>query len=121
SFVNAISSDLSYTGRNGATNYMINGSFDEDFQLNQDPIGGYRSLDHFYDPTKSPPIGLTDRGGWPLSPASVGRDSFTWASISNSPAVDSAIESGKYNVWSWQNARGYEWLGLTAASQSERQ
>jgi hypothetical protein len=119
-FVKVISSDLVYAGSKGATNYIVEGSAREDDQLPQDPVGGYRSLNHFYDPTKSPPIGLTDRG-WPLRPASIGRDSFTWGSISNSTAMDSPIESGKSNIWSWQNARGYEWLGMTATNQLERQ
>ncbi len=119
-FVNVISSDLAYTGRNGATNVMVQGSYEEDDNAKQDPIGGYRSLNHFYDPTKNPPLGLTDQP-WPLPTAAIGRDSFTWASISNSPGKDSYLESGKYNIWSWQNARYYEWLGLTATNRLDRQ
>ncbi len=123
SFVNMISSDLSYAdqnGRSGVTNYMVEGSAHEDDKLKDDPIGGYRSLNHFYDPTKNPPLGLTDQP-WPLRTAAIGRDSFTWASISNSPGKDSYLESGKYNIWSWQNARYYEWLGLTATNRLDRQ
>src|ERR1700722_1195669 len=54
SFINAISSDFPRFSQpnqiEGATNSMINGSNDEDFKRNEDPLGGYRSLNHFYDP-----------------------------------------------------------------------
>jgi hypothetical protein len=59
----------------------------------------------------------------------VGTSSFAWASISNGlgfnfPGVswlDFGQNLNTSNIWSWQNARGYEWLGLTATSRSERQ
>lgn len=52
SFVNVISSDLSYTGANGATNFMMLGSGLEDAPVPgiKLDVGKYRSLDHFYDP-----------------------------------------------------------------------
>jgi hypothetical protein len=115
-FLNMISSDCDLFT---ATNSMVEGSAHEDDKLDQDHVGGYRSLNHFYDPTKNPPIGLTDQP-WPLPVAKIGRDSFTWASISNSPGQDSYLESGKYNIWSWPNARSYEWIGLTANNKADR-
>ena len=126
-FVNVISPDLSYLGSQGATNAMVNGSGLEDNIDVTGDVGGERSLNHFYDPTKSPPIGLTDTGWpWPLSSTPLGRDSFSWASLSNETDINASfihipLNRGTYNIWSWQNARGYEWLGLTTATHLERQ
>jgi hypothetical protein len=49
-FVNTISSDFSYTGQFGATNSMVEGSFNEDFANEPGDVGGNRSYNHFYDP-----------------------------------------------------------------------
>ena len=98
---------------------LSDGSFNED--LRDKDAGGARSLNHFYDPIHK--IALSDRG-WPWSPAMLGRNSFDWASISNEPGVDvgwPVSNTGTYNTWSWQNARYYEWLGLTATNQITRQ
>jgi hypothetical protein len=114
-FVDTISADLDYTGQNGATNSMVKGSFDEDF-IDQD-VGGKRSLNHFYDP-------ITGKGLSNIIPddriTPFGQDSFTWVSISNCPGLH-VIEVATMNQWSWPNARSYEWLGLTATNQSQRQ
>jgi len=54
---------------------MSDGSFDEDFLKESGDLGGYRSLNHFYDPFNKQ--GLSD---WPAfgNPVQYGRDSFTW-------------------------------------------
>ncbi len=75
-FLNTVSADMPLSGPKSGTNLTRIGSFDEDFTSKLDPIGGNRSLNHFYDPTKNPPIGLTDTG-WPFSPTPLGRDSFS--------------------------------------------
>jgi hypothetical protein len=58
-----------------------------------------------------------------------GTNSFAWASISNCagiPFVNPNLSLNPFpilhptNVWSWQNARGYEWRGLTATNSSDR-
>jgi hypothetical protein len=126
-FINAISSDLARLpnpNQKGAVQSMVDGSFDEDFKLKEDSIGGNRSLNHFYDPIGK--SGLND-WGWPTSlvtQAPLGVDSFSWASIYNAPSVNPGSlinKSGTYNKWSWRNARYYEWLGLTATTQAVRQ
>ena len=52
-FIDTISSDLPrlpQPNQQGAVQFMVDGSFDEDFKPDDDPVGGYRSLNHFYDP-----------------------------------------------------------------------
>src|SRR5258706_4611405 len=123
-FLNAVSLDCDLAK---ATNTLVEGSAREDY-VDQDE-GGKRPYNHFYDPLRSrglsdiPPDrhNLTLLGA--ISP--LGKDSFTWASIRNSPGVDfpgilGVANIGKYNKWSWQNARDYEWTGLTAAYKSDR-
>ena len=127
SFVNIISSDLSYTGRSGATNALKDGSGFEDNKDNGD-IGGKRSLNHFFDPLdQTYGKGLSD---FPTDSRKLeGLDSFTWASVSNCPGYNVFLldptgwlkNQNTTNIWSWPNARGYEWLGLTATNQSDRQ
>jgi hypothetical protein len=121
-FINVISSDRSLTQE---TNLMRIGSGEED---DTGDAGGNRSYNHFYDP-----LGPTNSYGRGLSDAPfvgrpfIGKDSLTWASVSNGLGHDFISIIGKgsnigtTNIWSWQNARGYEWLGLTATNQSERQ
>lgn len=123
-FLKTVSSDLPSSGLVSATNYLVIGSFDEDFGIHEDPIGGYRSYNHFYDPLTGSGLSETPLGE-ALSP--IGNDIFTWASTSNCPGVDFdgilgfiGRNVGTYNTWSWQNARGYEWVGLTAANQMDR-
>ena len=116
-FFNVVSSDVVMAA---ATNAMVLGSALEDNIDIKGDAGGARSLNHFYDPTKNPPIGLTDTG-WPFSPTPLGRDSFSWASISNVTGINILVNENTTNIWSWQNARGYEWLGLTATNRSDRQ
>jgi hypothetical protein len=121
SFFDVTSSDLPFAD---ATNFMVIGSAREDDKLKDDPIGGNRSLNHFYDPINK--RGLTD-WGWPVSvlrQTPLGQNSFDWSSISNAAGVNvgSLInKNGTYNIWSWQNARYYEWLGLTADNKADRQ
>jgi hypothetical protein len=121
-FLNTIASDNFFV--QNATNSMVGGSFDEDYTLKLDQIGGNRSLNHFYDPIRK--SGLND-WGWPTSlftQAPLGQNSFDWGSISNEPSVPHGWpinQLGTYNIWSWQNVRYYEWLGLTATYQSVRQ
>jgi hypothetical protein len=123
-FLSTISSDVFLKD---ATNSMVEGSAHEDDDPAQDPVGGIRSFNHFYDPLTG--LGLSDFP--PDRRVTMGTNSFTWASVSNCPALDfegkvfgihvSKIKNiGKHNVWSWQNARGYEWLGLTATNATDR-
>jgi len=115
SFIDVISTDLALKD---ATNSIRIGSYDEDFKNDEDPIGGYRSINHFYDPITK--LGLSENP-WPIHNFVIGQNSFVWGSISNSPGVNSFLGSGKYNKWAWPNARYYEWLGLTATNHSDRQ
>src|SRR6266567_1387916 len=106
-FIDLISSDFSLSK---ATNAMVIGSFKEDYGPQSYLVGGWRSYNHFYDPTKSPPMGLTDLP-WPAATQPVGLDSFTWGSTRNRPGYDFGgvfgfgRNVGTRNVWSWQNAR----------------
>ncbi|MFO1511520.1 MAG: hypothetical protein U1F83_01170 [Verrucomicrobiota bacterium] len=127
-FINTISAELALTD---ATNRMVRGSFNEDFGADIDPVGGFRSLNHFYDPLTG--LGLSNipiddrlRDAVTGQFIPVGRDSFSWASTRDCPGVDIwldgiGLNAGKYNIWSWQNARDKEWLGLTATYRSSRQ
>ncbi len=132
SFVDVISSDVSYTGTFGATNSMVFGSSSEDNKdvdnYGNKDVGGKRSLNHFYDPLDQVySKGLSDSP--PDRRIVAGTNSFAWSSISNCvgynfPGVtwfDFGKNVDTSNIWSWQNARGYEWLGLTATNQSDRQ
>ncbi|HEX3856072.1 MAG TPA: hypothetical protein VHY30_02110 [Verrucomicrobiae bacterium] len=120
SFFSAISSDLHLVD---ATNSMVKGSASEDDPVSPNPPmdgtgGGYRSLNHFYDPLyASYGRGLSDFP--PDFRVLEGTNSFAWASISNCAGVP---YDGLHpiNIWSWQNARDYEWLGLTATNQADR-
>jgi hypothetical protein len=131
SFLNVISSDA--TLFNDASNNLVIGSNDEDFADFDDSrdrdVGGKRSLNHFYDPLdliygKSLSDFPTD---WRV--AQLGRDSFSWASVSNCPGTNifASDPTGwlrnkdTTNIWSWQNARYYEWVGLTATNLINRQ
>ena len=138
SFIDAISSDLPYAGPLGVTNATIDGSgFEDNIDVPGD-IGKKRSLNHFYDPLDHTYYkGLSDSLGFKNfllngdKRVLVGTNSFAWAAISNGVGVDFAGERFTFwhiaankdskNIWSWQNARGYEWLGLTATNQVERQ
>jgi hypothetical protein len=122
-FINVVSPDIALKV---ATNFMVEGSYDEDF-AGQD-AGGNRSYNHFYDP-----LGPTNGYGKGLSDAPfvgrvfIGKDSLTWASTSNCLGHDfisiigRGSNIGTSNIWSWQNARAYEWLGLTATDKLVRQ
>ena len=102
------------------------GSFDEDFADENGDVGGYRSYNHFYDP-------LDTMYGKGLSDESadirgvVGTNSFAWGSVSNCMGINYGGyfglggNLGTFNIWSWQNARGYGWLGLTATNKADRQ
>ncbi|HEX3856076.1 MAG TPA: DUF642 domain-containing protein [Verrucomicrobiae bacterium] len=133
-FLNTISSDFPRLSQpnqpRSATNSIIKGSNNEDFKQDEDPIGGYRSLNHFYDPldTTTYDKGLSDSP--PDRREMVGINSFKWGSVSNSvgynfPGDIWPLNFGRNvntsNIWSWPNARGYEWLGLTATNQIQRQ
>ncbi|MDB6110874.1 MAG: hypothetical protein JWR69_2624, partial [Pedosphaera sp.] len=104
-FLVTIASDYS---SKKAAGMMKGGSGSED-DIDVD-AGKKRSLNHFYDPVRK--IGLTD---W-LD----GRDSFFWASVSNATGLNIRQNLNSSNVWSWPNARGYEWLGLTSINASTR-
>ena len=109
--------------------WMKLGSRKEDDPTNLLPIpqgdsGGYRSLNHFYDPIHI--IGLTDpypyqRYYQPMFLA-YGANSFSWASTSNAAGIPLAINLWQtpINHWSWQNARYYEWSGLISSEPSDR-
>jgi hypothetical protein len=124
-FLNVVSSDISYKN---ATNYLVNGSGYEDNRDVPGDAGKKRSLNHFYDPLDNKyGKGLSDSP--PDRRVQVGTNSFAWASISNCMgynfpgvtwfSIGKNINSS--NIWSWSNARGCEWLGLTANNESVRQ
>ena len=125
SFLSAIASD--HILEPDATNAMAYGSWYEDNINVPGDAGKERSLNHFYDP-----LDVTYYKGLSDSPPdrriTVGTNSFAWASISNCigynfPGVtilDFGQNENTSNIWSWPNARGYEWLGLTATNQSLR-
>jgi hypothetical protein len=142
-FINTVSSDLALKD---ATNFMVDGSYDEDYIDQPGDVGGKRSLNHFYDPLDNTYYkGLSDSP--PDFRILTATNSFAWASISNcvgynfpgissiSAAWSSPVFSisatvhldnlgrnvNTSNIWSWQNARGYEWLGLTATNKFDRQ
>ncbi len=119
-FLSLISVDLPAAD---ATNFVVQGSEKED-DSGKD-VGGNRSYNHFYDP-------LDPTYGKGLSDAPsdlrclIGDNSFAWASTSNCLGVNFlgvlhiGRNFGTSNTYSWQNARGYEWLGLTVASSADR-
>jgi hypothetical protein len=118
-FINVVSGDNFQMS--DARQYMSEGSFQED-NLRTDE-GGFRSLNHFYDPLTRlglSNIPLDDRLKDTITGqfVSVGKDSFTWASTLNCPGIDIYVEgiglnANTRNIWAWQNARDYEWHGLT--------
>jgi len=133
-FINIISSDKILL--NNATNSLVNGSAHEDDPVGLFPtdIGGYRSLNHFYDPLDTHyNKGLSDSiifaGPGPIGDERkvIGTNSFAWASISNCTGIGLSYypnirsRSHPTNTWSWQNARYFEWFGLTETNQSDRQ
>jgi hypothetical protein len=132
-FVNMVSSDG--VALEDATNKMVIGSAEEDDSPQQDPTGGgYRSYNHFYDPLDtiygkglSDSVGFSGPGPIGDKRRLVGTNSFAWGSVSNCLGIDfsGVLGFGKNvntsNVWSWPQARAYEWLGLTATNQSDRQ
>ncbi len=137
-FVDMISSDLIYTGFSGATNAMALGSDLEDNSVPPKDEGGLRSLNHFYDPLDntygkglSDSLGFTPLGLSGDKRESVGTNSFAWGSISNCIGINFPGERfltwhlganiNTSNIWSWQDARYYEWRGLTATNQLDRQ
>src|SRR5216110_2929307 len=121
SFVADVAVDIAYED---VIFYLSEGSATED-DVDQDN-GGKRSYNHFYDPLRDP---LKGRGLSDFPPDTrippMGQDSFTWASQRNCLAINvysipAIANVGKYNEWSWQNARDYEWLGLTGPNKSDR-
>jgi hypothetical protein len=130
-FINIINSDKRFLI--DATNKMRVGSFEEDDGPTNilNGGGGHRSYNHFYDPLDNAyGKGLTDVPNDRRSSTPLGKDSFAWASISNCVGVNYYGEFYTYfyqhnlntsNIWSWPNARYYEWLGLTATNQIQRQ
>ena len=133
-FLNIVSSDrprVPLPGQNSLTNSLVDGSAHEDDPASPNkPVfgagGGWRSLNHFYDPLD----GTYNKGLSDYPPdlrITAGTNSFAWASVSNGlgfnfhDPIHLASNLGTSNIWSWQNARGYEWLGLTATDQLARQ
>ncbi len=122
SFVNTVSADLAYTGLNGATNLMVEGSAAEDSVH----LTEVRVYSHFYDPL-DPTFGKGLSDAPPDIRCKIGLNSFTWASTRDCVAWPFAGlfgllgNIGDVNHNSWQNARDKEWNGLTASSQSDRQ
>jgi hypothetical protein len=118
--LNTVSSDIAFVD---ATNYIVHGSGFED---NADvDAGGKRSYNHFYDPLDTTyGKGLSDAP--PDIRSQIGINSFTWGSVSNCPGWNWSGAFGlggnlnTMNTRSWQNARYYEWIGLTATNQSDR-
>src|SRR5712691_2030591 len=89
--------------------WLAQGSAREDDEEKLPAQGGHRPLNHFYDPLSGQ--GLSEEPPGIITP--LGRDSFDWAWLFNSPGVDLSYNIGTVNQWSWQNARGFEWTGLT--------
>lgn len=115
---------------NTPAEWMILGSQLEDAK--DIDAGGYRQLNHFYDPFSKE--GLSD---WPINGVIssgnpyYGQNSLTWASFLNCHGIDVGIivlpvpiavgfGTDTSNVWSFQNARSYEWCGLTNPDPSLR-
>src|SRR5437867_3535191 len=105
--------------------WIVEGSAREDDADVAGDSGGKRSYNHFYDPLSGEGLSnfAPDRKFSPY-----GRDSFTWASLFDSPGLDfnylniSEISNqNTHNGWSWQNARGYEFLGLTSPTKAVRE
>lgn len=69
----------------------------------------YRYKNHFHDPTKNPPIGLTD--GWIFGAF----PSFEWASV---PGIGDLLN---VNNDTWPNARNLEWEALTTSNKGSRE
>src|SRR5208337_1405153 len=123
-FLNSVSADC---GTPLAVQCIVEGSAAEDAPTTQyaKDAGGWRSYNHFYDP-------LDTTYGKGLSEVPifgrrlVGTNSFAWGSISNCAGVNYggyfgvAANNNTVNAWSWQNARGYEWIGLTATNALDR-
>ncbi|MGB8369667.1 MAG: hypothetical protein WCF71_10290 [Verrucomicrobiia bacterium] len=123
-FLNIISADC---GTPLAVQCMVEGSAAEDAPTTEyaKDAGGWRSYNHFYDPLDTTyGKGLSDVPNDHRS--LVGTNSFAWGSISNCLGVNYggyfgvAANNNTVNAWSWQNARGYEWLGLTATNALDR-
>lgn len=105
--------------------WLVEGSAREDDSDAFLDSGGKRSYNHLYDPLSGE--GLSNFAP-DLKIAQMGRDSFTWAAFLNSPGLNfrfagfPAVENvNTYNAWSWQNARQFQWIGLTDASRSIRE
>ena len=122
-FFSTISDDF---GHDDAVHSMENGSEMED----EESVP--RCLNHFYDPLTG--LGLSNiplddqlRDTITGQVVPIGNNSFTWGSTRDCPGLYSDIwidgihlNVRTYNIWSWQNARYYEWLGLTSADPGVR-
>lgn len=127
-FMETIAADLPLLE---ATNSMVMGSALEDALRNEDTIGGFRSLNHFYDPLTGLGLSNVPYEDRRIDPATgqfrtIGRDLFTWASRRDCPGIDVhilgiGINVDTRNIWAWQNARDHQWLGLNATNRQERQ
>lgn len=128
-FLNVVSSDVALPA---VTNSMINGSgFEDHLGLAPGTLQPeVRPINHFYDPLDNTyGKGLSDSirptfFGYYLNGDArslVGTNSFAWASVSNCIGISHSYYPQPINTWSWQNARNYEWLGLTATNQADRQ
>jgi hypothetical protein len=120
-FPNGASRRLTWGGApKRASSWLEDGSAQEDNFFTDD--GGGRSLNHFYDPFSE--LGLSDIP-FGAGPRLIGVDSFRWASTLDGPAIDIRVgpiqNVGKRNSWSWQNARQFEWRGLTESSPAARE
>lgn len=125
-FISLINSD----GRllQDAKRKMVEGSYNEDWANQPGDDGGKRSFNHFYDPLDTTyGKGLSDV---PIfGRRLVGNNSFVWASVLhcqgiNFPGVSVfgfGANMNTANEWNWPDVRDYEWLGLTANTQADRQ
>lgn len=119
-FVNMVSNDLAFSD---ATNFIVKGSgFEDNKDIDE---GGKRSLNHFYDPLDNTyGKGLSET--FPDIRLLIGNNSFTWAWFLDCPGYDfpGAFSLGQNentaNNWSWQNARVYEWSGLSLPAPADR-
>jgi hypothetical protein len=122
-FINTISSDCDSTN---AIKSMLLGSSVEDNDFPPIDVGGLRSYNHFYDPLNGE--GLSDYP--PDRHILTGTNSFAWATRRDcrgfdfnpiSPLNPFVRNVNTTNRWSWQNARDYQWLGLTGTNRTDRQ
>ncbi len=112
-----------------AVGWMAYGSVHEDDYFQPGDNGGFRPVNHFYDPLTGKGLSDNPFAGWlfllPDDGSPIGRSSFDWASLLNAPGIDATLFYGVPNFntrqdWSWQNARQYQLMGLVDSDKATR-